>query len=298
MVSADEGLVITREYLKTGDYREGRKPNQTIRVRELLSGKVVLCLPDQADAKCYTFSADNRFLALGDEDGSIRLVEVVSGKEVYRLRGHRGGIASLVFSADGALLISGSDDTTALVWDVRKLCPPDNASTAERLSDTLWADLGSSDMTKVIWAQQTLRANPEKAVALLQAHIHAVPELDTAAAEKMIADLDGEDFAVRERAMNGLRNLERTAIPLLKKTQETTRSPEARRRLTQLLIDAEQPRHSPEQLRHLRAVHCLGVLNTPSARRLLQTLAKGADDARLTQSAREELEWLEYENAR
>lgn len=83
-----------------------------------------------------------------------------------------------------------------------------------------------------------------------------------------------------------------TAIPLLKKAQETTRSPEVRRRVQQLLMDAEEPANSPESLRDLRALYCLRHIGTETAQQLLQKLAKGAADARLTQEAREALESL------
>lgn len=72
---------------------------------------------DEPSAVCY--SRDSRTLAWADENQYvIHLVEVASGKERRTLRGHRGPIRSLTFSADGSLLVSASADTTALVWDL------------------------------------------------------------------------------------------------------------------------------------------------------------------------------------
>jgi len=263
-----------------------------IRVRELLSGTVLLRLEDRTGVCCYALSPDHRLLALGDEEGSVRLVEVLSGKEVRRLRGHRGRVASLEFSPDGTFLVSGSADTTALVWEVRACFPRGRYSRAGRLSPTLWADLASEDVGKAFRAEQALRANPEQAILLLQDRLRPVPRPNPEATERLIADLDSRQFKVRERATAQLQSLERTAIPLLKKARRASSSPEARRRLEQLLIDAEKPRISPERLRDLRAVHCLSSLGTEAARQLLQTLAKGAPEATLTQEAREELECL------
>jgi RNA polymerase sigma factor (sigma-70 family) len=64
------------------------------------------------------FSPDGRILAAGDVNNSISLWDVVTGRELGKLRGHHGQILSLAFAADGQTLISGSDDTTALVWDL------------------------------------------------------------------------------------------------------------------------------------------------------------------------------------
>ena len=61
-------------------------------------------------------------------------------------------------------------------------------------------------------------------------------------------------------------------------------SVEKRRRVEDLLkrLDASV---SPELLRGVRAVEVLESLGTPEARQVLQTLAKGAAEARLTREA-------------
>jgi RNA polymerase sigma factor (sigma-70 family) len=65
------------------------------------------------------FSPDGRTLAWGGPmDGVIHLVETATGHERRRLTGHRGRAMSLAFTPDGKGLVSGSDDTTALVWDL------------------------------------------------------------------------------------------------------------------------------------------------------------------------------------
>jgi WD40 repeat protein len=46
--------------------------------------------------------------------------DVVTGKELARLEGHRGTVTSLAWSADGKTLVSGSNDGTALAWDVSR----------------------------------------------------------------------------------------------------------------------------------------------------------------------------------
>jgi WD40 repeat protein len=67
------------------------------------------------------FSPDGRLLAVGDVNCSIRLLDVATGHISSTLKGHVGQILSLAFSDDGRRLISGSADTTALIWDVPRI---------------------------------------------------------------------------------------------------------------------------------------------------------------------------------
>ena len=54
-----------------------------------------------------------------DNDQTIYLWDTATGKEIRRLAGHAGKVASLCFSPDGKRLISGSDKEEAFrMWDV------------------------------------------------------------------------------------------------------------------------------------------------------------------------------------
>jgi U3 small nucleolar RNA-associated protein 12 len=48
----------------------------------------------------------------------VRLWDTSSQTCLVTLSGHAGAVTALRFSADGALLGSGSADTTLVVWDV------------------------------------------------------------------------------------------------------------------------------------------------------------------------------------
>ncbi len=54
-------------------------------------------------------------------DNSFRIWEVKSGKELDVLTGHTEPISALVYSHDGKILASGSDDGTVLLWDWEKI---------------------------------------------------------------------------------------------------------------------------------------------------------------------------------
>jgi WD40 repeat protein len=68
------------------------------------------------------FSPDGRWLATGGwTEATIKLWDLTSPDPETRpivLRGHRGPIRSLAFSADGHRLVSGANDTLTLVWDL------------------------------------------------------------------------------------------------------------------------------------------------------------------------------------
>ena len=63
------------------------------------------------------FSPDSRILASASTDGSVRLWEVLTGKERAVLKYHSGDYAPpLAFSPDGRLLASGGRDGTVRLW--------------------------------------------------------------------------------------------------------------------------------------------------------------------------------------
>src|SRR5262249_11604410 len=107
----------------------------------------------------------------------------------------------------------------------------------------------------------------------------------------LIADLDSDRFAVRQKATEELERLEELAAPALRQALEGKPSLEAGRRIRALL---ERVRTIPprESLRGLRAIETLECIGTPDAQQVLKSLAQGTPEARLTQEAKAALQRL------
>jgi RNA polymerase sigma factor (sigma-70 family) len=264
--------------------------NRMIALHDVASGKEVRRieeLPDMPDQ--VVFSPDGRTLAWGGYyHPAVHLLETVTLAERYRLTGHKGGIVSLTFSTDGKLLVSSARDATALVWDLR--APAQGALDL----DAAWTDLAGDDAAKAYQQMRRLAAAHAATIHYLDKRLQPVAAVDEKHLVRLLADLDNEQFAVRERARKELEQLGDLAASACRKALENNPSPEARRRLEQLL--EKQTQHlwspSPELLRTLRALEVLEHLATPEARQLLEKLAGGAPAAQQTREAKAALERL------
>jgi RNA polymerase sigma factor (sigma-70 family) len=242
------------------------------------------------------FSPDGKALAVGYGDHTVRLWEVCSGQVRARYEGHRGGVGSLAFSPDGTLLASGGTDRIIMVWDVwgRRNSLPKAGLSAEELN-ALWGDLAGADAPKAHRAMQALLAAGQ-AVSFLKGRLRPAPALDGGRIDRLLADLDSDQFAAREKASRELRQLGDGAEPALRKALSGKPSAEQRRRLKELL--REMSTLGPgDRLRELRSVEVLEHLGTPDARRVLASLAEGGPDARLTREAKASLERLARQHA-
>jgi WD40 repeat protein/tRNA A-37 threonylcarbamoyl transferase component Bud32 len=63
-------------------------------------------------------SVDGKRLVSGSGDNTIKVWDLVAGKETRSLSGHAGEVRSLALSVDGKRLFSGSWDQTIKVWDL------------------------------------------------------------------------------------------------------------------------------------------------------------------------------------
>ncbi|KAM9320420.1 WD repeat-containing protein 3 [Gastrophryne carolinensis] len=82
-------------------------------------GEKVLILQGQKhEATQLCPSPDGLSLAVGYEDGSIRVFSLLSGDSGITFNGHKAAVTALGYDQLGGRLVSGSKDTDVIVWDV------------------------------------------------------------------------------------------------------------------------------------------------------------------------------------
>ncbi|MBK7319233.1 hypothetical protein [Candidatus Villigracilis affinis] len=65
------------------------------------------------------FSPDGKLIASGSQDGTAKIWDAITGKELFTIKATTEGDAGNVdFSPNGKLLATGSDDKIARIWDV------------------------------------------------------------------------------------------------------------------------------------------------------------------------------------
>src|SRR5262249_42148246 len=157
------------------------------------------------------------------------------------------------FIPDGKLLLTGSHDTTVLIWDATRIpkpAPPRPVDLQPAELEALWTDLGAGDAARADAALRKLAA-ARQAVAFLGERLRPVTEADVRRIPDRIADLDSDDFAVRENATTELERLGELAAPALRRAMEGNPPAEVRRRAEALLEKAQEPASSVGWLRAL-----------------------------------------------
>jgi WD40 repeat protein len=125
-VSPDGRLLLATEW-------DGRQHRSDILVWELETGCLIRRLCGHVHyAWAVSFFPDGRRAISGSFDGSVRIWDVTTGKEMTRLLEGGGIIRSVAVSPDGRFVSSGGDNGVH-VWDleigeeIRRLCPAHNS---------------------------------------------------------------------------------------------------------------------------------------------------------------------------
>ncbi len=231
-----------------------------------------------------TVSPDGRLLAAAEwpltPGNDIWLYETASGRMLKQLSGHVRQMTDLAFSSDGRRLVSVSEDHTGLVWDVT--VPALGDAAAVRLAQ-VWERLAEFDPKLGYNAMAVLTANPTEAVALLREKLRPAPIPTDADLDRLIAQLDADAFADRQKAVAELERFGPNAVAGVKVRLKQSPPLEVRKRLLLFLEQYDGP--NPHQLRCIRAVAALESMNTVEARALLAKLAKGPPNDMLTREA-------------
>jgi alkylation response protein AidB-like acyl-CoA dehydrogenase len=172
-------------------------------------------------------------------------------------------------------------------------------SMSDKELQALWDDLGGDDAQKAYQSLWRLVGAPKQTVVLFKERLRPVP-LPTAEEQKeilgLIADLDNPRFPVRNKAMQQLQKLGDLAVPVLRQTKKDKLPLEAQRRIDELLARMDSPVLTGAALQRLRAIEVLEYIATAEARQVLQAMAGGAPEHRLTLEARKSLDRLGKRN--
>jgi WD40 repeat protein len=261
---------------------------------DLQTSKVKAAVADPAcrqDILTLAFSPDGRTLVAMHKKQEIALWEVVTRKKRATLRAPGNNWPPLAFSPDGRLLASccrdASNHSMVQLWNLAsvKRKPPDAAETAR-----LWGLLAGEDASDAYRAIRTLTAFPPLTMPLLRKQLHPLllSEDESRKIDRLLADLDSDNFAAREKASKELKAFGVRAEGALRRVLVGRPTLEVRRRVDSLLAAIERQK-AVQPIQQLRALEVLEHIGMAEARSLLADLAKGVPEARLTQEAKASL---------
>jgi RNA polymerase sigma factor (sigma-70 family) len=236
-----------------------------------------------------SFSPDGSWLGTAGNDGTARLWEVATGREVLRLAGHAGQAAEVSFGADGRTMLTSGGDAQAYLWSLRP-----KPVTGKPSAGALWGELAAEPARayRAIWQMSEVAGAAE----LLGRNL-APPRNDRERLRKLIDDLDSDEFSQRQSAHQRLRGMGEAALPAMRQAMAGKPSAEQKSRLKELIRHAEKAQAeieqlSPEELRARRAIVALELLGTDEARRVLKAVAAGLPGPR-TRAAQSALKRLQ-----
>jgi hypothetical protein len=247
----------------------------------------------------FNFAAGGRWLVTVGPDGTVRFWELATGLELHRMGPADCHMERATIVPDGRTLLTLNADCTVLVWD---LAPAGWVRREELKPEELekaWADLAARDGPAAYGAVWALAMAPQPALTGLRQRL---PAALAAVAERgqrirdYVADLDSDSFDRRSAASKGLAEFGAEADRALRQALAKTPTPEARKRLEDLLAKEESLREG-ELLRCLRVVEVLERIGNPEATQLLETMAQGAPASWLTQEAKATLGRLNRRSA-
>ena len=152
----------------------------------------------------------------------------------------------------------------------------------------LWTDLDNPDGTVALRSAAAIDADPAAAVAFFREQLKPVPADHAERLKRAVADLQDQDYEVRDRALAELRSYGSEAILPMRELQRTASDPKLQTRVRAFLTWAEAEGVGPprEVSREVLAVQALEKIGTPEARQVLENVAQGAPSAPLTEAAR------------
>ncbi|TMS06263.1 WD repeat-containing protein 3 [Larimichthys crocea] len=90
---------------------------------DVRKGEKVLILQGQKHEVTYLCpSPDGIHIAVGYEDGAVRIFSLMNGESNVSFNGHKSAVSVIRYDGLGARLVTGSKDTDVIVWDIINEC--------------------------------------------------------------------------------------------------------------------------------------------------------------------------------
>jgi len=252
---------------------------------------------DRPGRQLLAYSPDGSVIAsVNRRAGRVNLWDVSTGKQFGSLSGHDQRVNSLEYTPNSCRLLTGSDDTTILSWDMTR---PEwrSRELVSKLTDEdlarHWDRLRNGTTEEAYRSKWALAGDPMKTVAFLRERLQPEQPFPIERVRAWIVDLDAAQYSVREHASRELLNHFDQAESELRAALKGTTSAEARKRLNQIIASAEVGIPEPDLLRDLRALEVLEQIGTPEARDVLRRLANDPVVTRISRDAAESLKRLE-----
>jgi RNA polymerase sigma factor (sigma-70 family) len=253
--------------------------------------------------RTVAISPNSQFIADVREGNSIDIHELATGEVCRHFRGHHNQVTRMAFTADSRRLVSVSDDSTGLVWDVSyaKLAIPSNGD-----RESLWQDLTRPEWVVAGPALASFATKPAVLLAMVGERMPAAdqPDVPEGAIGRWIEQLAVPQFDARRKAQAELARVGRAVLPMLrekmksmpgdgKTEREKLFHKACKSELEKLIHEIAERPCPPEQLRPRRVIALLSEINSPDSLNELRRLAAGHLGAELTRDAKAALKRLE-----
>jgi WD40 repeat protein/transcriptional regulator with XRE-family HTH domain len=228
-------------------------------------------------ATAIAFSPDERQLASGSTDGSVKLWDVQNGAALWS-GGQANTILCVAFASDGGLLASGGLDAIVRLWDAKLGTPTQEVPHPGPVSALAWSPdghlLATGDDAGTIRLWEIAPSRPATCIESLVGHSSWVWGLAFAPHESLLASASW-DSSVKlwERGEAGSLRLRQTLVGHTQQVQPVAWSPDGGTLAsgsfdhTIRLWDAKQSLARAVLQGHRAAVH--GLAFTPDSRNLL-----------------------------
>src|SRR5262245_2383808 len=264
--------------------------DQKVFLWEVATGRCRRQIPHDGGSKSLVFVPPGNILITAGNDKNVRVWDLCGGRELPPLEGHKGAINGLALSRDGHTLVSVSNDNTVRGWNLSSYAAERrSAPWPARQLEASWLALARPDAKSAFDAVMAFAGSPEQALALLRERLRPSASPNVQRISALIADTNNGQYAVRQAASFELQRMGEEAESHLMRAVREPSSLESKRRAERVLHSLEAKGLSAETIRSLRAVEVLERIASPESKRMLEALAAGAPDTRLTLEAQASL---------